>query len=114
MALCELSGVGPTVKNLVSHSNIKTKSIALPNIQKKSLFSRTLGTSVKLKISTATLKSIEHCGGLDKFILSQPDTKLSKRAKTLRQRIRKVLKGKSKSKAVPATTTPTKAKGKTK
>lgn len=99
MGRCELSGRGPTVKNLVSHSNIKTKSTAFPNIQKKSIFSRTLGTSVTLSISTATLKSIEHCGGLDKFILSQPEAKLSKRAKTVKQRIRKVLNRKSKGKA---------------
>ncbi len=96
MAQCELTGQGPTVKNKVSHSNIKTKSRAYPNIQNKSLFSRALGTSVKLSVAAGTLKSVEHCGGFDKFILSQDDEVLSKRARTFKQRIRKALSRKQK------------------
>lgn len=99
MAQCELTGKGPEVKNKVSHSNIKTKSICLPNIQKKALFSRALGSAVKLKVTTSTLKSIEHSGGFDKFILNQCDTVLSARARTVKSRIRKALSKKHKGKS---------------
>lgn len=98
MAQCELTGKGPEVKNKVSHSNIKTKSICLPNIQKKALFSRALGRSVKLKVTTSTLKAIEHSGGLDKFLLNQCDTLLSDRARTFKSRVRKALSRKLKRK----------------
>lgn len=89
MARCELTGKAPVVKNLVSHSNIKTKSIAMPNIQKKRLFSNVLDQSVTLKVATSTLKSMEHFGGFDKYILNQPENALSKRALAVQGRIRK-------------------------
>lgn len=89
MARCELTGKSPVVKNLVSHSNIKTKSIAMPNIQKKRLYSTVLDQSVTLKVATTTLKSMEHSGGFDKYILNQPSKTLSKRALAVQTRIRK-------------------------
>ena len=89
MARCELTGKSPVVKNLVSHSNIKTKSIAMPNIQKKRLYSPILDQLVTLKVATSALKSMEHSGGFDKFILNQPSVTLSKRALAVQSRIRK-------------------------
>ena len=89
MARCELTGKSPVVKNLVSHSNIKTKSVAMPNVQRKRLYSAVLDQSVTLKVATSTLKSMEHSGGFDKYILNQPEATLSKRALAVRGRIRK-------------------------
>ncbi len=89
MARCELTGKSPVVKNLVSHSNIKTKSVAMPNVQKKRLFSTILNQDVSFKVATSTLKSMEHSGGFDKFILNQPLTALSKKAQTVQGRIRR-------------------------
>lgn len=89
MARCELSGKSPVVKNLVSHSNIKTKSVAKPNIQKKRLYSRVLDQFVSLKVATSTLKSMEHSGGFDKFILNQVPQNLSKRALAVKSRIQR-------------------------
>ncbi len=89
MARCELTGKSPVVKNLVSHSNIKTKSIAMPNIQKKRIYSSVLDQSVTLKVATTALKTMEHTGGFDKFILNQPQKMLSKRALAVQTRIRK-------------------------
>ena len=86
---CELTGKGPIVKNNVSHSNVKTKAWMIPNIQKRRLFSDTLGSFVTLRIATRTVRSIEHVGGFDKFILGQPADLLSKRARSLQTRIRK-------------------------
>ncbi len=89
MAHCELSGKAPVVKNLVSHSNIKTKSTAQPNIQKKRLYSHILDQFVTLKVAISTLKTMEHSGGFDKYILNQNPKVLSERAKAVQGRIRK-------------------------
>lgn len=96
MGRCELTGKSPVVKNLVSHSNIKTKTISQPNIQKKRLFSQTLGQLVTLRIATSTIRDMEHMGGLDKFILNQEETKLSKRAQAVKTKIRQKLAGSKK------------------
>lgn len=93
MSRCELTGKGPKVKNLVSHSNIKTKSIAMPNIQQKQVFSRILNRRVSLKMATSTIRTMEHRGGFDTFILNQPDDLLSRRALTVKSKIQKKLKG---------------------
>lgn len=93
MPRCELTGKAPEVKNLVSHSNIKTKSVALPNVQQKKLFSGLLGQMVCLKLATSTIRSIDHVGGLDKFVLNTKDDKLSKRAQTIKTRMLRKLRG---------------------
>ncbi len=91
MPRCELSGKGPVVKNLVSHSNIKTKSVAQPNIQQKQMFSQSLGENVSLKLATSTIRNIEHKGGFDPYILKQDDKNLSKRALLVKKRIKRKL-----------------------
>lgn len=94
MARCELTGKSPVVKNLVSHSNIKTKFMAIPNVQKKRLFSNALGEFVTLKVATSTIKSLEHSGGFDKFILNQDECEMSERALDVRRRIARKIKSK--------------------
>lgn len=91
MARCELTGKGPIVKNLVSHSNIKTKKWMKPNIQKRRLYSEALSAYVTLNVTTSAVRSIEHVGGFDKFLLRQGDDILSKRARQLKHRIRRTL-----------------------
>lgn len=93
MPRCELTGKSPEVKNLVSHSNIKTKSVALPNVQQKRLYSGLLGQMISLKIAASTIKSIDHVGSIDKFLLNQDDKCLSKRALTLKTRMLRKLRG---------------------
>jgi large subunit ribosomal protein L28 len=96
MPRCELTGKAPEVKNLVSHSNIKTKSVALPNVQQKRLFSNILGQMVNLKLATSTIRAIDHVGSLDRFVLNQPEAKLSRRALTLKNRMLRKLRGDNK------------------
>ncbi len=96
MSRCELTGKGPVVKNLVSHSNIKTKSVAQPNVQKKRIFSRVLNQMVRLQVATSTIRDMEHVGGFDSFILGQNDGMLSKKALEVKCRIRRKMKAKSK------------------
>lgn len=87
MARCELTGKGPIASNLVSHSNIKTKTRSHANVQYKRCYSHALSQFVRFKVATSTIKSMEHRGSFDKFILSQPDDVLSKRALTVKKRI---------------------------
>lgn len=89
MSRCEITGKSPVVKNLVSHSNIKTKTTAQPNIQKKRVFSKVLNSMVRLNMATSTIRDMEHMGGFDTFILNQEDKSLSKRALEVRNRIRR-------------------------
>ncbi|MBX2988884.1 MAG: 50S ribosomal protein L28 [Bdellovibrionaceae bacterium] len=89
MSRCELTGKSAVVKNLVSHSNIKTKSRALPNIQKKRIFSRSLNQMVRLQLATSAIRDMEHMGGFDQFIVQQDDAALSKRALAIKSRIKK-------------------------
>lgn len=91
MPRCELTGKGPVVKNLVSHSNIKTKSRSHPNIQQKQMLSRSLNESISFKLAASTIRTIEHVGGLDAFILKQDDAVLSKRALKFKNKIKKKL-----------------------
>ncbi len=87
MSRCELSGKRPMVKNLVSHSNRKTKSKANPNVQSKRLFSKYLDSFVRLSVATKAIKDMEHMGGFDNFILNQDNSLLSARALTVKNRI---------------------------
>lgn len=91
MAICELSGKKPVAKNIVSHSNIKNKSIAKPNVQPKKLYSEVLDKLVSLKVATSTIRTIDHVGGFDRYILKAEDYQLSKRAKTVKTQILKKL-----------------------
>lgn len=99
MGRCELTGKGPVVKNLVSHSNIKTKKTAQPNIQKKRVFSTALDSLVTLRIATSAIRDMEHAGGLDKFILGLEEKTMSPRALDVKRRIRTRLNAKKVKKA---------------
>lgn len=95
MSRCELSGKSPVVKNLVSHSNIKTKSVANPNVQRKRIFSKSLNQMVRLYMATSAIRDMEHMGGFDQYLLNQNDQVLSKRALDIKSRIkRKITKAK--------------------
>jgi large subunit ribosomal protein L28 len=88
---CELTGKGPQVGHKVSHSNIKTKRRFLPNLVNVTLMSDALGRSVRLRISTNALKSVDHRGGLDAFLAKARESELSQRAVELKRQIAKKL-----------------------
>ena len=87
MSRCEFSGLGPVVKNLVSHSNIKTKSRAFPNIQKRTFYSLILKRSFRAKTSARILRSIDKMGGVDTYLLKQENACLSPRLLGLKKLI---------------------------
>jgi large subunit ribosomal protein L28 len=94
---CELSGKNAQVGHLVSHSQIKTKRRFMPNLCDVTLISDTLNRNVRLRISAHALRSVEHRGGLDAYLLKASDTQLSDRALRLKREI-------AKRKATPAET----------
>jgi large subunit ribosomal protein L28 len=88
---CELTGKGALVGHTVSHSNIKTKRRFLPNLVNVTLRSDALGRAVRLRVSANALKSVDHRGGLDAYLLKAGDAGLSPRALLLKRQIVKKL-----------------------
>lgn len=88
---CELTGKAVQVGHLVSHSNIKTKTRFLPNLVAVSLISDALGRTVRLRIAAASLRSVEHRGGLDAFLMKAKDVELSAKTRALKREIGKKL-----------------------
>lgn len=84
---CELTGKGAQVGHRVSHSNIKTKRRFLPNLFNVTMISEALGRSVKLRVSANAIKSVDHRGGLDAFLLKAKDDELSRRALDLKRQV---------------------------
>ncbi len=89
--ICELTAKGRQVGNNVSHANNKTKRTFLPNLQNVTLMSDVLGRSVSLRVSMNGLRSVEHVGGLDNWLLKTKAEKLSDRAARLKRDIKKKL-----------------------
>jgi large subunit ribosomal protein L28 len=88
---CELTGKGAQVGHKVSHSNIKTKRRFLPNLLNVTMISETLGRSVRLRVSANALKSVDHRGGLDAYLVKAREGELSPRALELKRQIAKKL-----------------------
>jgi len=84
---CDLLGTGVQSGNNVSHANNKTRRRFMPNLQVVSLFSEVLNKVFKLKVCSKTLRSIEHNGGLDSFLTSTSNTKLTEEAKQIKKAI---------------------------
>jgi large subunit ribosomal protein L28 len=87
--VCELTGKGRQIGHNVSHANNKTKRSFLPNLQSVTLISDTLGRSVRLRVSTHGLRSVEHVGGLDNWLMKTGEADLSLRARRLKREIRR-------------------------
>jgi large subunit ribosomal protein L28 len=88
---CDLTGKEPQFGHNVAHSNTKTNRRFVPNLQKVTLQSEVLHRNVQLRISTRALRSVQHNGGLDKFLLTTNDAKLAEPALRLKRKIRKAL-----------------------
>jgi large subunit ribosomal protein L28 len=88
---CELTGKAVQSGNKVSHSNRKTRTRFLPNLVRVTLISDTLDRAVRLRISAAALRSVEHRGGLDEFLAKASEADLSEDAVTLKREIAKKL-----------------------
>ncbi|GAM97537.1 LSU ribosomal protein L28p [alpha proteobacterium U9-1i] len=88
---CELTGTNRQIGHKVSHSNIKTKREFKPNLVDVTLASDALARSFRLRITAAALRSVDHIGGLDAFLLKAGEEKLSVRAAKIRRDLKKKL-----------------------
>ena len=86
---CELSGVKPTIGNIVSHSNVKTKRRFIPNLVKVTLRSEALGQSYSMRIAAKTLRTVDKLGGLDAYLARAKDETLSPKALKIKRDIAK-------------------------
>jgi large subunit ribosomal protein L28 len=86
---CELTGKGALVGHKVSHSNHKTKRRFLPNLCNVTMTSDALGRAVRLRISANALKTVDHRGGLDAFLIKAKADTLSPRALELKRQVQK-------------------------
>ena len=84
---CMITGKGVQSGNNVSHANNKTRRTFRPNLQRASFLSDALGHSVRLRLSVNAIRSIEHNGGLDAFLIGTADSRLGEEARRLKRRI---------------------------
>lgn len=84
---CELTGKTASVGHLVSHSNRKTKRRFLPNLVNVTMASDALNRTVKLRVSASALRTVDHRGGFDAFLLKAKDEDLSPRARELKREL---------------------------
>ena len=88
---CELTGKSVQYGNNVSHANNKTRRRFLPNLCNVTLISEALEQSYRLRISAEALRSVEHRGGLDAFLVKANEKELSQRARLLKRQVAKKL-----------------------
>ncbi|WP_193173681.1 50S ribosomal protein L28 [Nisaea nitritireducens] len=86
---CEITGKGVQTGNNVSHANNRSRRRFLPNLQQTSLMSDALGKMVRLRLTTHAIRSIEHNGGLDAYMLKAKNSQLGLEARALKRRIEK-------------------------
>ena len=84
---CAMTGTGVQTGNNVSHAHNKSRRRFLPNLQTTSLYSEALGRTVRLRVAANAIRTIEHKGGLDAYLLDTPNDKLPAEARRLKRRI---------------------------
>ena len=84
---CQITGKTVLTGNNVSHANNHTRRRFLPNLQETSLLSDVLGLTVQMRLSTRAIRTIEKKGGIDAYLLTTPDGRLSVDAKALKRRL---------------------------
>ncbi len=88
---CELTGTNRQIGHRVSHSNIKTKREFKPNLVTVTMASDALGQSYTLRITAAALRTVDHVGGFDAFLLKMGEDNLSEKALKIRRALKKKL-----------------------
>ena len=84
-----ITGKGVLTGNNVSHAHNKTRRRFLPNVQKTSVFSESLGESIRVRLTAGALRTIDFKGGLDAYLLNTPNRKLPLKAKKIKRRIQR-------------------------
>ena len=81
---CELTGISPLKGHNVSHAKNKTKRRFLPNLKKVTFRSDVLNKDIKLNVTNAALRTVDFKGGLDKFLRTAKNSRLSKKVKKIK------------------------------
>lgn len=84
---CDLTGKKPLSGHKVSHSNIKTKRRFMPNLQNVTLTSEALGRTIRARISANALRTVDHRGGFDAFLIKAKDADLAPKMLVLKRQI---------------------------
>lgn len=92
---CQITGKKFLSGNKVSHSQRKTRRVFLPNVQDTSVYSEALNTTVRVRISTAGLRTLDHKGGFDAFLMDTPVSKLDPDLHGVKARVEKAVAAKS-------------------
>ena len=92
---CMITGKGVMSGNNVSHAKNRTRRRFLPNVQDTSIYSESLQRWIKLRVSTAGLRTVEHKGGLDAFLTSTAKTKLDPTLRPVKAEVEKALAAKA-------------------
>jgi len=89
--ICSVTGKKPRCGNKVSHANNKTRRRWQPNLQVCSFPSEILGKSVSLRLTANGIRTIEHNGGIDAWIMETKPSRLTDAARKLRKRMERAL-----------------------
>ncbi len=88
--VCEITNVGVHFGNKVSHSQRKTPRKYSPNLQNVTLRSDALNQSFSFKVTTRALRTLEINGGLDNYLLSTRNSKLTSKALKIKKQLKKI------------------------
>jgi large subunit ribosomal protein L28 len=88
--VCNVTGKKPLFGNNVSHANNKSRRRFQPNLQVCSFPSEILGRRISLRLTANGIRTVEHNGGIDGWLLGTRDSKLGPQARTLKKRLLKV------------------------
>lgn len=84
---CEVTGKKRLIGNSVSHANNKTKRVYNVNLRSARMYSETLKRYVSMKITASGLRTIEHKGGVDAWLLDQAPSALDTRLRKIREQL---------------------------
>ena len=86
---CDITGKKVMSGNNVSHANNKSRRTFAVNLQEASFVSDSLGEQVRLRVSASGIRTVEKNGGIDTFLKSTPDRKLTDTARRVKRRVEK-------------------------
>lgn len=84
---CVITGKKAMSGNNVSHANNKTRRRFLPNLQVVTFFSEILGRGIQLRVTPAAVRTVEHKGGLDKYLQETAKTKVPAELRSFKKQI---------------------------
>ena len=85
--VCTVSGKKPHFGNKVSHALNRTRRRWQPNLQVCSFPSEILGKAVQLRLTANGIRTVEHNGGIDAWLLGTRNSRLSETALKVKKQL---------------------------